>query len=115
MLSIALEHRLMHAETFAYLLHALSIDQKHIPSVAPLPQGAFPIQVILEIPGGTVTLGQRRAHGRYQFGWDNEFDGHEVFIFAFAMSKYKVTNGEYLEFVYGGALFEAITLTEEKD
>ena len=37
MLSIALEHRLMHAETFAYLLHALSIDQKHIPSVAPLP------------------------------------------------------------------------------
>ena len=48
----------MHAETFAYLLHALSIDQKHIPSVAPLPQSAFPIQVMLEIPGGTVTLGQ---------------------------------------------------------
>ena len=103
MLSIALEHRLMHAETFAYLLHALSIDQKHIPSVAPLPQSAFPIQVMLEIPGGTVTLGQRRAHGRYQFGWDNEFDGHEVSISVFAMSKYKVTNGEYLEFVRAGA------------
>ena len=37
MLSIALEHRLMHAETFAYLLHALSIDQKHIPSGGAIP------------------------------------------------------------------------------
>ena len=31
MLSVALEHRLMHAETFAYLLHSLSLDQKNIP------------------------------------------------------------------------------------
>src|SRR4029453_8412378 len=30
-LATALEHRLMHAETFAYLLHSLSIDHKHIP------------------------------------------------------------------------------------
>ena len=43
MLSVALEHRLMHAETFAYLLHALSIDQKHIPPVAPLPPSPSPI------------------------------------------------------------------------
>ena len=105
MLSIALEHRLMHAETLAYLLHALSIDQKHIPSVAPLSQGAFPIQVMLEIPGGTVTLGQplKDLYGRHPFGWDNEFDGQEVSISAFAMSKYKVTNGEYLKFVHAGA------------
>ena len=105
MLSIALEHRLMHAETFAYLLHALSIDQKHIPSVAPLPQSAFPIQVMLEIPGGTVTLGQPRKdlYGHHPFGWDNEFESHEVSVRAFAMSKYKVTNGEYLKFVRAGA------------
>ena len=105
MLSTALEHRLMHAETFAYLLHALSIDQKLIPSVAPLPQSASPIQVMREIPGGTVTLGQSREHhnGRYHFGWDNEFEGHEVSVASFAMSKYKVTNREYLEFVRAGA------------
>jgi iron(II)-dependent oxidoreductase len=105
MLSTALEHRLMHAETFAYLLHALSIDQKLIPSVAPLPQSASPIQVMREIPGGTVTLGQSREHhnGRYHFGWDNEFEGHEVSVAPFAMSKYKVTNREYLEFVRAGA------------
>jgi formylglycine-generating enzyme required for sulfatase activity len=42
-------------------------------------------------------------------------DGHEVSISAFAMSQYKTTNGEYLEFVHAGPLFEAITLSEEKD
>ena len=82
MLSVALEHRLMHAETFAYLLHHLSIDQKNIPLVAPLPPSPSPVRTVIEIPGGTVTLGQRRAqpYGQYQFGWDNEFDGHEVSV-----------------------------------
>jgi formylglycine-generating enzyme required for sulfatase activity len=105
MLSVALEHRLMHAETFAYLLHHLSINQKNIPLVAPPPPSAPPIHVMIEIPGGTVTLGQPRKHSpaENQFGWDNEFDGHEVSVPAFAMSKYKVTNREYLEFVRAGA------------
>jgi gamma-glutamyl hercynylcysteine S-oxide synthase len=87
MLSIAMEHRLMHAETFAYLLHALSIDQKHIPLVAPLPQSALPIHVMLEIPGGTVTLGQPRKdlYGHHPFGWDNEFESLEVSVRAFAL------------------------------
>jgi gamma-glutamyl hercynylcysteine S-oxide synthase len=105
MLSVALEHRLMHAETFAYLLHHLSINQKHIPLVAPLPPSQSPTHAMIEIPGGTVTLGQSREHpsGNNQFGWDNEFESHEVSVKAFAMSKYKVTNREYLGFVRAGA------------
>lgn len=104
LLSIALEHRLMHAETFAYLLHSLSIEHKHIPLVASPPQSVAPIQVMLEIPGGTVTLGQSRedAYGKKQFGWDNEFESHEVTVASFAMNKYKITNGEYLKFVRAG-------------
>ena len=104
LLCTALEHRLMHAETFSYLLHSLSINQKHIPFVAPLPRSAAPIQVMLKIPGGTVTLGQPRkdASGKDQFGWDNEFETHQVAVASFAMSKYKVTNGEYLKFVRAG-------------
>ena len=100
-----LEHRLMHAETFAYLLHHLSINQKNIPLVAPLPPSPSPIHVMMDIPGGTVTLGQPReqTYGRPQFGWDNEFESHEVPVSAFAMSKYKVTNREYLKFVRAGA------------
>ena len=42
-------------------------------------------------------------HGQDQFGWDNEFESHQVSVAAFAMSKYKVTNGEYLKFVRAGA------------
>jgi formylglycine-generating enzyme required for sulfatase activity len=105
MLSVALEHRLMHAETFAYLLHHLSTSQKNVPQVTPLPPGPTPDRRVIEIPGGRVTLGQHRAqpNGQYQFGWDNEFDGHKVSVSAFAMSKYKVTNGEYLELVRAGA------------
>jgi formylglycine-generating enzyme required for sulfatase activity len=105
LLATALEHRLMHAETFAYLLHSLSIDHKHIPVLPPLPQSPAPIHVMCEVPGGTVTLGQphRDASGRNQFGWDNEFESHEVAVASFAMSRYKVTNGEYLKFVRAGA------------
>ena len=106
LLSVALEHRLMHAETFAYLLHDLSLMQKRIPSVAPHPIRVRLLFVrSLKFPPEQSTLGRRREHphGQYQFGWDNEFDGHEVSVSAFAMSKYKVTNGEYLAFVRAGA------------
>ncbi len=105
MLSVAIEHRLMHAETFAYLLQHLSMTQKDIPLVVPPPPGPTAVSTVIEIPGGTVTLGQRgeQLSGPYQFGWDNEFAGHEVSVSAFAMSKYKVTNGEYLGFVRAGA------------
>jgi gamma-glutamyl hercynylcysteine S-oxide synthase len=104
-LSVALEHRLMHAETFAYLLHHLSGTQKDVPPIVALPPAATPVRTVIEIPGGTVTLGQRPtlSDGPCQFGWDNEFNGHEIFVSAFAMSKYKVSNGEYLEFVRAGA------------
>jgi len=105
-LSVALEHRLMHAETFAYLLHHLSDRQKTIPSVPPFAPSPPPNHTVIDIPGGVVTLGQRRVQfdGPYTFGWDNEFDGHEVAVSAFGLSKYKVTNGEYLDFVHAGAM-----------
>lgn len=104
LLFVALEHRLMHAETFAYLLHSLSIGQKQKPFVASLPQSPAPTHIMREVPGGTVTLGQPRKDpfGGIQFGWDNEFESHEVAVGSFAMSKYKVTNGEYLTFVRAG-------------
>jgi len=105
LLSVAIEHRLMHAETFAYLLHHLPAAHKAIPPAAPPLPGPPPCPVVIDIPSGTATLGRPRedCHGRDQFGWDNEFDGHEVRVPAFAVSKYKVTNGEYLDFVRAGA------------
>ena len=60
---------------------------------------------MIDIPGGRTTLGQPRVqpNGHYQFGWDNEFESHEISVAAFAMSKYKVTNREYFQFVQAGA------------
>jgi iron(II)-dependent oxidoreductase len=54
----------------------------------------------VEIPAGSATLGLSRDGG---FGWDNEYDQHTVDIPAFSIDKYKVTNGEYLDFVRTGA------------
>ncbi len=108
MLQVALEHRLMHAETFAYILHNLSQDRKTISPAAPPPAAPIPVHAMIEIPGGTATLGQPRQDGfgpsaNGAFGWDNEFDAHTVPVPAFAIGKYKVTNRQYLEFVRAGA------------
>lgn len=96
-LHVAVEHRLMHAETLAYLLHNRDWETRPLlPSYqsGPVPQNAF-----IEIPSGEATLGQV-AGG---FGWDNEFSEHTAAVPAFAVSKHKITNGEYLRFVEAGA------------
>jgi formylglycine-generating enzyme required for sulfatase activity len=55
---------------------------------------------MMEIPAGIATLGRPRNDG---FGWDNEFDRHAIHVPAFRISRYKISNGEYLEFVHAGA------------
>lgn len=100
LLHVALEHRWMHAETFAYLLHNLSPSHKVLSASPPRASAPPPIHSMVEIPDGEATLGQDPSS---PFGWDNEFDAHTVRVPAFAMSKYKVTNGQYLDFVRAGA------------
>jgi formylglycine-generating enzyme required for sulfatase activity len=96
---VALEHRLMHAETLAYLFHNLPYDQK-IPPAGASPQPCRQVQhALIEISRGESTLGQRAG----EFGWDNEFAEHRVEVPRFAIGKYKVTNGQYLDFVRDGA------------
>jgi iron(II)-dependent oxidoreductase len=69
LLNVAIEHRLMHAETLAYMLHQLPVDRK-VPQLDP-PEIIRPAAVpdTVEIPGGTITLGLKR--GSEFFGWDN--------------------------------------------
>lgn len=104
LLNVAIEHRLMHAETLAYMLHQLPFDRK-IPrdsretAAAPLTE-----RRLIEIPAGEATLGLARESGR--FGWDNEFEAHPVAVPAFAIDEYKVTNGEFLKFVRDGGYRE---------
>lgn len=99
LLHVAVEHRLMHAETLSYLIHNLPYDQKRGPapvltSPAPVPND------FVDVPAGTAWLGRERGDG---FGWDNEFDRHSVEVPAFRITRFKISNGEYLEFVRAGA------------
>jgi iron(II)-dependent oxidoreductase len=96
---VALEHRLMHGETLAYLLHNLPYEQK-APGATPLTYSSHGLAAaaMIDIPPGLATLGQK--HGK--FGWDNEFAEHQVEVPGFRIGKYKVTNGQYLDFVRDG-------------
>lgn len=99
LLNVAIEHRLMHAETLAYLFHNLPYESKRGP--APQAEAARPVaNAMVEIPAGRAILGRPRNDG---FGWDNEFDRHSVDVPAFRISRYKISNREYLEFVQQGA------------
>ena len=103
-LNTAIEHRLMHAETLAYMLHQMSLERKIAPSgYCPVgsPQPGPPIAArMIDIAAGPATLGLPR--GGESFGWDNEFEAHSVQVPAFAIDAYKVTNGEFLQFVRAG-------------
>ena len=102
LLEVAIEHRLMHAETLCYMLHQLPVDRKLSHPAEPPPACAparGPQQVA--IPAGTATLGLPRREGG-PFGWDNEFEEHIVEVPAFAMDAYSVTNRDYLKFMREG-------------
>ena len=101
LLEVAIEHRLMHAETLSYMLHQLPLDRKWSQPMARPLEAAARLAHCLEIPGGTATLGLRRGKDG-PFGWDNEFEEHRVEVPAFAMDAFNVTNRDYLRFVREG-------------
>jgi iron(II)-dependent oxidoreductase len=112
LLDVAIEHRLMHAETLAYMLHQLPLDRKVrkqrkpeliVPPISP---------AMIEIPAGRVMLGLFRED-KSAFGWDNEYEAQTVDVTAFAIDKYKVTNGQYLDFVSAGGYENPACWTEE--
>ncbi len=94
-----LEHEQMHHETLMYIVHRLDpqqkgrVEQQHYDTTPP-------INDFVEIPAGIATLGAHR--GEIPFGWDNEFEQHDVMVSAFNVQRYPVTNGDYLAFVNAG-------------
>jgi gamma-glutamyl hercynylcysteine S-oxide synthase len=102
--SLALEHRLMHAETLAYLLHRLPLGKK-VRKVDTVDYKPEPSPRAVEIPAGEVTLGRRRVPSE-PFGWDNEFSEEHARTSAFAIDVYNVTNRQFLEFVSAGSYGE---------
>ena len=106
LLNVAIEHRLMHAETFAYMLHQLPLERKSrkAPVLALVPASERLCHRMVEIPAGEATLGLSRSDET--FGWDNEYEQQAVAVRAFAIDKFKVTNRQYLEFIAAGGYDE---------
>ncbi len=114
-LHAAVEHRLMHAETLAYMLHQLPLERKILQPSAPLQISGARAQrsrKMVRIPAGTATLGRPRAPEN-GFGWDNEFEQHTVRVPAFEIDVFNVTNGDYLEFLHAGGHQERSFWTED--
>ena len=100
LLNVAIEHRLMHAETLAYMLHQLPFDKKvRQPGQPALATTAVPHRMV-EIPAGVATVGLSR--NAQSFGWDNEYEAHSAVVPAFEIDQFMVTNRQYLDFVNAG-------------
>jgi ergothioneine biosynthesis protein EgtB len=100
LLNTAIEHRLMHAETLAYMLHQMPLEKKIRQTQADVPDREQPQPETVQIPAGSVTLGLSRSDP--DFGWDNEFEAHSVSVPGFSIDRYKVTNGQFLNFLQAG-------------
>ncbi|HEY4352868.1 MAG TPA: SUMF1/EgtB/PvdO family nonheme iron enzyme, partial [Paraburkholderia sp.] len=103
LMQVAIEHRLMHAETLAYMLHQLPLEQKLAPARASQTTAANQVAhatTMVRVPAGRATLGMARESG--QFGWDNEYGEQHVDVDAFEIDRYMVTNGEFLQFLDAG-------------
>ncbi len=113
LIHVAIEHRLMHAETLAYLLHQVPIEKK-LPGLQKIKFDEVPPHSphMVQIPSGTATLGQSRENG--VFGWDNEFDSIAVNVPQFRADAFPVTNAQFLEFVRQGG-YEAKSLWSPDD
>ena len=100
LLNIAIEHRLMHAETLAYMFHQMPFERKMGAVARRVLQGGSFTPACVRVPAGGATLGLRRDSE--SFGWDNEFEAHTVDVPEFTIDRYKVTNGQFLQFLEEG-------------
>jgi ergothioneine biosynthesis protein EgtB len=99
--NMAIEHRLMHAETLAYLIHRLPYEAKRPEKITPAPEKRHAtVADRVEIPAGRATLGRKRETPG--FGWDNECEEVVAEVPAFVIDRHKITNGRFLEFIEDG-------------
>ncbi|MCF8365683.1 MAG: 5-histidylcysteine sulfoxide synthase [Bacteroidales bacterium] len=96
---MGIEHERIHLETSSVLIRQLPIHQvvKHPFWKICDQTGKAPKNELINVPGGTVTLGKNKNHELY--GWDNEYGSLSAEILPFKASKFLVSNQEFLEFV----------------
>jgi len=112
LLSVAVEHRLMHLETLTYMLHQLPCNEKVRQAIPPALVTAPVTPRMIEIPVGVAMMGLERD--AKSFGWDNEYEAHKTRVPAFDMDQWMVTNRQHLDFVSAGG-YETRALWSDAD
>ncbi|MFH7563758.1 MULTISPECIES: 5-histidylcysteine sulfoxide synthase [Oceanimonas] len=107
------EHERIHLETSSVIMRMLPLSQlqPHPLWVACREYGPAPQNSLLPVAGDTITLGKPASAATY--GWDNEYGSKTVEVEAFRVSRYLVSNGEYLAFVQDGGYQRPELWTEE--
>ncbi len=90
LLQVAVEHRLMHLETFAYILHQLDYRRKIAPSCRADAEAARPPQPrMFDIPAGAAQLGLIEIKPKRFSDGTTSLKRVAVEVPAFSMAKYK--------------------------
>ena len=105
LLHVAIEHRLMHAETLVYLLHNLATGKLLRPQLVQGDVKPAPKRRRIAIPRGFATLGRQRSRAG-GFGWDNEFGEQRIPVPEFSIDEFPVTNADFLRFLRAGGYEE---------
>eukprot|EP00055_Hartaetosiga_balthica_P016087 m.99923 g.99923 ORF g.99923 m.99923 type:complete len:856 (-) comp9035_c5_seq1:19-2586(-) len=116
------EHEKIHIETSTVLMRELptkyvsvpenypplaSLQHSKPPSHVPVAGEDYPKNELVSVEGGTVILG--KPDDFPSFGWDNEYGFKKMSVKPFQVSKFKVSNGDFFEFVSdAGYLTESV-------
>lgn len=92
----AIQHECQHQETIAEMLHLIQREKTHEP-VAPNDWEPGVRSEMVEIPGGTFTMGSDDPHG-----YDNEKPAHAQTVSSFRLARTPVTAYEWFEFIDAG-------------
>ena len=115
-LAMSFEHERIHLETSSVLISELpqnlvkfpdhfpkyhaSIPSSQDATQNPVASVHYPVNEMVSVASKTVAIGKPNNYP--SFGWDNEYGYREYEVPAFSASKFKVSNGEFLEFVRDG-------------
>jgi len=99
---MGIEHERIHIETSLVLHRQMPIE--NIKDVAEFKTCSHSAQApeneMIPISAQLIKLGVDKTHNLY--GWDNEYGSYEEELSGFHVSKYLVSNGEFMEFVKAG-------------
>ena len=99
---MGIEHERIHIETSLVLHRQMPLEDVKQSNFFQrcLKSSTQPKNEMIQIKGKEVRLGVDADHKLY--GWDNEYGAYIESILDFKVSKYLVSNGEYMEFVQEG-------------